>query len=272
MSLASDIFALYSFEPLDTRLMKLSARQEKIVALFRQHGSISVDSLASHFAVTSQTIRRDINALCDANVLRRHHGGAKLAAPGLNQPYEVRRVGNLEGKVRIGTAAGQLIPDGSSVLIGIGTTPEQVAVALIKHERLTIITNNLRAALALSMQPSHRIIVPGGQLRSPNPEILGVEADQLFRNHRADFGVYGVGGIDDDGTLLDYDRHEAASREALRDSCRSRILVVDASKFSRKPSVRGGHLTDQDILITDAEPPPQFDDMLRDRVRVVVAL
>lgn len=235
--------------------MELSERQTRIVALFRQHGEMSVDALAEHFGVATQTIRRDVNTLCDANVLRRYHGGARLMTPGTNQPYEVRRVRNLEGKLRIGLAAASRIPDGATVLLGIGTTPEQVALALAHHKRLTVITNNLRAALTLAAHSEHRVIVPGGELRSPNPEILGDEADRLFRAYRADFGIYSVGGIDDDGTLLDYDRQEAASREALRDASRCRILVADAYKFTRKPSVRGGQLADQQLVITDAPLP-----------------
>ncbi|CAN7148365.1 DeoR/GlpR family DNA-binding transcription regulator [Trinickia sp. LjRoot230] len=251
--------------------MSLSPRQEQIVTLFRQHGAMSVDDLAGRFEVAPQTIRRDINSLCEANVLRRTYGGAKLLTPGVNQPYAVRRVRNLEGKTRIGAAAAALVPDGSTVLIGIGTTPEQVALALAFRERLTIVTNNLRAALALATRSTHRIVMPGGQLREQNPDILGPEADRLFREYRADFGIYGVGGIDDDGALLDYDRHETASREALSSSCRQRILVADNWKFNRRPPVRRGRLTDQHMLVTDAQPPETIVQMIRDQVKLIVA-
>lgn len=254
--------------------MDLSERQTRIVALFRQRGEMSIDALAEHFGVATQTIRRDVNTLCDANVLRRNHGGARLLTPGVNQPYEVRRVRNLEGKIRIGTVAAARIPDGATVLLGIGTTPEQVAVALAtggQHKQLTVITNNLRAALVLAAAPGHRVIVPGGELRTPNPEILGDEADRLFRGYRADFGVYSVGGIDDDGTLLDYDRHEASSREALRSAARQCILVADADKFTRRPAVRGGHIDEQNLLVTDGPLPATLRPRLPEHLEVVVA-
>lgn len=251
--------------------MTLSTRQEKIATLFRQQGEMTIDSLASYFHVAPQTIRRDINALCDMNVLRRTHGGARLITQGANQPYELRRVRNLTGKARIGAAAAKLIPDGSTVLLGIGTTPEQVALALLTRQRLTVVTNNFRAALALAAQPGHRVIVPGGELRRQNPEILGSSADALFREYRADFGIYGVGGIDEDGTLLDYDRQEAASREALLSSCRVGILVADIWKFSRRPSVRHDNLLMQHTLITDDEPPASVRELIGDRVRLIVA-
>ncbi len=248
----------------------VSLRHNEIIALFRQHGFLSMEALAEHFAVTTQTIRRDINALCDADILRRRHGGAELILSARNQPYEMRRINNLQEKAEIGAAVAALIPNGCSVLIGIGTTPEQVALALAKHDHLTVITNNLRAALALSTNQNNQVIVPGGTLRFPNPEILGSDADKLFRNFRADFGIYGVGGVDTDGTLLDFDRMESSSRLALRESCRTQILVTDHSKFGRQAPVRGGHLSDPDILVTDRELPPTLAAMLAGNTRVVV--
>ena len=249
----------------------VSPRHNEIIALFRQHGFMTMEALAEHFVVTTQTIRRDINALCDADILRRRHGGAELIHTLRNPSYDQRRISNLEQKASIGAAVAKLIPNGCSVLIGIGTTPEQVALALAEHDHLTVITNNLRAALALSTRQTNQIIVPGGTLRFPNPEILGSEADKTFRSFRADFGIYGVGGIDTDGTLLDLDRMEASSRQALRESCRTRILVADHSKFGRQAPVRGGHLSDPDIFVTDQSVPSSVATMLGSQPRLVIA-
>lgn len=38
---------------------------------------------------------------------------------------------------------------GSSLFLGIGTTPHQIADQLVFHTGLTVVTNNLNAALAL---------------------------------------------------------------------------------------------------------------------------
>ena len=45
--------------------MDLTARQAEISDLLRQEEFITVESLADKFNVTTQTVRRDINALCD---------------------------------------------------------------------------------------------------------------------------------------------------------------------------------------------------------------
>ncbi|MBU0723915.1 MAG: DeoR/GlpR family DNA-binding transcription regulator [Alphaproteobacteria bacterium] len=233
--------------------MNLSSRQSDIIALIRHQGFQTIEALASHFQVTPQTIRRDVNNLCDANILRRRHGGAELLGV-TNASYESRRVTNLQAKRRIGAAVAALIPSHSSVLFGIGTTPEQVALAMGSQEDLTVITNNLNIATAMSANGSSRILLPGGTLRLPDRDLLGPQTEALFRSFRADFGVYGVGGIDLDGTLLDFDRDEVAAREAIRESCRTSILVADTSKIGRIAPAQGGFLWDADIIVMDSAP------------------
>jgi DeoR family glycerol-3-phosphate regulon repressor len=252
--------------------MNISDRQSDIVALIRERGFLTIEALATHFTVTPQTIRRDVNQLCDVNVLRRRHGGAELLLPHANSPYDTRRITNMSAKKRIGEAVAALIPNRVSVLIGIGTTPEQVAIALHGHDDLTVVTNNLNVAMALSVNRSNRVIIPGGKLRLPDRDLLGQEAEELFRSYRADFGIYGVGGIDRDGTLLDFDHAEVAAREAIRESCRQSILVADATKFDRKAPAQGGHIRDADIVVLDKVPDGGLGDLAAaDAFRIVLA-
>ncbi|WP_341668639.1 DeoR/GlpR family DNA-binding transcription regulator [Alcaligenes sp. SDU_A2] len=251
--------------------MNLSVRQSIIVDLLRAQGMVSVDGLATHFGVTPQTIRRDLNHLYEADLVRRRHGGAELNVTERNVSFQTRRITQLQGKARIGRAVAGLIPPGASVLLGFGTTPEQVALALADHQDLTVVTNNISAALALTHNLSHRVVLAGGQLRQPNPEILGPEAERLFNSFKADFGVSGVGGFDSDGALLDFDMAESDCHKALRGNCRVRILVLDHTKFGRRAPVRSGSLDDVDILVCDRAIPQPYREQIPDRVQVVIA-
>jgi DeoR family glycerol-3-phosphate regulon repressor len=254
--------------------MTITFRQQDIVDLARQGGFLSVETLAEHFCVTPQTIRRDINILCDANLLRRRRGGAEyVEAPRLNLAYDSRRIVHPTAKQTIGALVAGLIPNGASLSFGIGTTPEFVALAMQGHEDLTVITNNLNVAMALSVTASNRIIIPGGAMRLPDRDVLGPHVEEMYRNYRVDFGVFGVGGIEPDGTLVDFDRAEVLARSAMRESCRRSVLVADVSKFGRPAPARGGHLSDIDLLVLDAPPPPAFaalfdPDGLGARVRI----
>lgn len=233
----------------------ISARQTEIVERIRTNGFTSVESLADHFAVTPQTIRRDVNSLCDANLLRRRHGGAEYVdRPAVNLPYGSRRISNLQAKQAIGAYVATLIPNHASVSFGIGTTPEFVARAMAEHEDLTVVTNNVNVAVALSANPSNRIIMPGGVMRLPDLDFLGPQVEEMYRSYRVDFGIFGVGGIEPDGTFVDFDRTEVLARTALMESSRLSVLVADVSKFGRQAPASGGLLSDPDIIVLDALP------------------
>ena len=86
-----------------TRLsqMNLSQRHLDILEMAKQKGFLPTEEMSRVFNVTAQTIRRDINELCDKGLLRRYHGGAGLASSVQNVDYPTRRVLNHEEKIRI---------------------------------------------------------------------------------------------------------------------------------------------------------------------------
>jgi DeoR family glycerol-3-phosphate regulon repressor len=99
----------------------------------------------------------------------------------------------------------------------------------------------------------------GGTLRAFDRDIIGDTAERFFSGFKADFGIFGVGGIDEDGTLLDFHSGEVQARQAILANCRTALLVADASKFGRNATVRGGHLSDCHHFFTDKPLPPSLD-------------
>ncbi len=130
--------------------MYLSPRHEKILEVAKLEERVLVDDLAARFEVTPQTIRKDLNDLCEQRLLTRIHGGAELPSGVANFEYEDRRkIAALE-KTAIGKAAAALIPNESSLFINIGTTTEAVSEALLDHVGLMAITNNINVANRLA--------------------------------------------------------------------------------------------------------------------------
>jgi DeoR family glycerol-3-phosphate regulon repressor len=78
----------------------LSPRQGDILALARAQGRVGVDELAGRFSVTPQTIRKDLNELCDQRLLSRVHGGAVISSGVENVGYDARRFIAAEEKRR----------------------------------------------------------------------------------------------------------------------------------------------------------------------------
>lgn len=241
---------------------KKHRRLECIVDIVQERGIVSVGALADLLSVSTQTIRRDVNALCEGETLRRRHGHVELAHQPLNTPFDQRAVTNRAEKVCIAEAAASRIPDGSTLFVSIGSTPLAVAQALRKRKNLTVITNNLNAAMVLSEELSNRIIIAGGELRLPDRDVLGDEVLQLLSRYRVQFGIFGVAGVADDGSLLDFHLAEVRIRELIRQNSQSSMLLLDHSKFGRIAPAMGGEITDVDTVILDRRPDAHFDPLL----------
>ena len=234
--------------------MLLSSRQTEIVALAKEQGRVLVDDLATLFQVTPQTIRKDLNDLCDGKALTRIHGGALFPSGNENVKYEARRSIAATQKQAIGEAAAALIPDNSSLFINIGTTTEAVGEALADHKELMVITNNINVANRLRVFPSIEVVIAGGVVRGSDGGIVGEAAVDFIKQFKVDFAVIGVSAIDSDGALLDFDYREVKVAQAIIANARHVILVSDASKFERTAPVRIGHLSQVHTFITDCCP------------------
>ena len=239
----------------------LSPRQTEIMGLARHHGRVDVDELALQFAVTPQTIRKDINDLSDRGLLNRTHGGATYPSGVANYGYEARRLLAAEAKRIIGVRAASLIPDQASLIINIGTTTEQVAMALRRHMGLMVVTNNINAANILREIADAEVVITGGVVRHADGGVVGEAAVDFIRQFRVDYAVIGASAIDVDGTLLDFDFREVKVAQAIIETARETILVADAIKFSRKAPVRIGHLEQIDVFVNDDMPPPEIVDI-----------
>lgn len=139
--------------------MKQTQRHDAIIELVKKQGYVSTEELVEHFSVSPQTIRRDLNDLAEQNMILRHHGGAALPSSSVNTPWHDRKATQTEEKERIARKVAAQIPNGSTLFIDIGTTPEAVAHALLGHSNLRIVTNNLNVANTLMAKEDFRIIL-----------------------------------------------------------------------------------------------------------------
>ncbi len=171
--------------------MKQTQRHNGIIELVKQQGYVSTEELVEHFSVSPQTIRRDLNELAEQNLILRHHGGAALPSSSVNTPWHDRKATQTEEKERIARKVAEQIPNGSTLFIDIGTTPEAVAHALLNHSNLRIVTNNLNVANTLMVKEDFRIILAGGELRSRDGGIIGEATLDFISQFRLDFGILG---------------------------------------------------------------------------------
>jgi DeoR family transcriptional regulator, glycerol-3-phosphate regulon repressor len=245
--------------------MHLTPRQSQLLELVRAEGTLGIDRLADALNVTLQTVRRDVSALAEAQLLQRYHGGVRLPSSTTeNVAYQQRQQLNAEGKRRLAKAVAQAIPHHCSLLINLGTTTEAIAHELRHHQGLRVITNNLHVARILSANADCEVIVAGGVVRAHDQGIVGETTVDFIRQFRVDIGLIGISGIEADGSLRDFDLREVKVAQALIEHSRSVWLAADHTKFNRPAMVALAQLSQIDRLFTDAPPPEPFGQLLLD--------
>jgi DeoR family glycerol-3-phosphate regulon repressor len=257
--------------------MTPNPRQAGLLEEVRLQGTVSVETLASKFGVTLQTVRRDVQRLAEAGLVARYHGGVRVPSSTTeNIAYRQRQALLTDEKSRIAkavaTALAARFPQGCSLILNIGTTTEAIARELVNARNLRVITNNLNVAAILSDNPDCEVIVAGGVVRARDRGIVGEATVDFICQFKVDVGLIGISGIEADGTLRDFDYREVKVARAIIEQSRTVWLAADHSKFNRPAMVELARLAELDMLFTDAAPPPPFPSLLAEAgVQCIVA-
>lgn len=250
----------------------MSARDDAILALVRERGYVAIEELARLCGVTPQTMRRDLNRLAESGRLRRHHGGASAASSTANVAYAERRHELRREKQRIARAVSELIPDRASLFLAIGTTGEAIAAELARRAGLKVVTNSSAAALILNRAPGIEVFLTGGAMRKANHGLVGVTAVETVGQFRCDLAVMSCGGIEQDGTLVDFEHAEVMVMRAMIAHARGVLVAADHTKMHRPAAVRLAHLREVGTLVTDQRLPPRLAGIAAEcGTRVIVA-
>src|SRR5690606_10861785 len=130
--------------------MLAQERHKKIMEILKANQIVKVADLCSRFDVSIETVRRDLEHLEIEGKLKRVYGGAILNQKSSAEPsYHSRYIKNAEEKQIIGKRTSELISDGETLIIDLGTTTLEVARHLKNKKKLTVITNCISIAQEL---------------------------------------------------------------------------------------------------------------------------
>jgi DeoR family transcriptional regulator of aga operon len=235
---------------------------------------VTVDELVSHFEVSAVTIRGDLDALANAGVVVRSHGGAlkRVDAPE-DMPITVKETLHHPEKVRIAHAACHTIRDGETIMLDSGTTTAEIARQLkfLKLHSLNVITNALNIAFELANLPNVRVIMIGGILRQMSYSLCGPHAEQTLRLLHADRLFLAVDGLDPEIGLMTPDVLEAQLNAVMIQVSREVVVVADSTKFQRRSLSVIAKMDSVHKIITDEGVKPEMVAALRSRnIEVVI--
>ena len=251
--------------------MQSEERQVRITEYLQKVEFAALDELAERVGASVSTVRRDLITLEAAGGLRRTHGGARLMNPKSDEfIFTSRDTHQLVEKEAIGQACAALIPANQSIIMDAGTTVYHVARHL-QNKSLQIITNSLPVANLYSSAGPVEVVVTGGVIYPRLGVLVGPLAVEAFSRIHADVAIMSAGGITVDGItnshglLIDI-------QQAMIHAAQKVVFCLDHTKFGRQSLSPLCGLDLIDLLVTDADAPPDLLQTLRDHgVEVHVA-
>lgn len=239
-----------------------AGRKAELAAYVVEVGQVTVAKLASHFGVSTDTVRRDLDQLDSEGLLIRTHGGAISPAAGTkpDTELEVRLHVQAAAKEAIGKLAVGLVEDGAVIMLNGGTTTLALARHLPRHRNLTIATNNLRIPAEISPNVFRDLYIFGGPVRTVSQTTTGpismrVGPDAQDIEVRADIGFIGVGAVSAQGGYTTSNLGDAAMMAAMMQRSTRVAILADSSKFDRSLFARIATLEAADYFITNTTPP-----------------
>jgi DeoR family transcriptional regulator, aga operon transcriptional repressor len=233
-------------------------RRSQILDRLSRQGSVSVTALSRSLGCSEATLRRDLEAMARAGLVRRTHGGALLPEMDHTQrelrPRDKATLCAVE-KRAIGLAAARLVEPGDVVAFNGGTTTVQVARALRSAARLRVVTNSIGVATELAGQPSVEVTLTGGMVRG-SLELCGPLAEQSLRDFYVHIAFIGVDGLTARHGLTTYNQMEAHANRAIITRAERVVVVADHTKIGRVTMALIAPAQDIQTVITDAAAPP----------------
>lgn len=247
-------------------------RLSALVDLIVDRGAIRVDDAVAELGVSAATVRRDLDALADQQLISRTRGGARANASTGDVPMRYRAVVKPNEKTAIARACANLIKPGEVIGCNGGTTTTLVAYEIgvrisaedeFEENGITVVTNAVNIANDLVVRSRARVVVTGGVVRSRSYELIGPLADLVLPAINIDTLFLGINGLDPQAAIYANHEGEAAINAALVRAARRVVVVADSSKLTHPAFALIASIEAVDTLVTDSGADPEIVRKLR---------
>jgi len=213
----------------------VQGRRERLARLLRANGYLPLVEVCQRLGVSQATARRDLVALAADKAIIRTYGGAISEYDEGFASFRDRQRSHRAAKMRIAQAALGLLKPGSTCFLDAGTTIHLLAEAIAEADirPLTIVTNNLPVAEALSDAKGVEVDLVAGRYAARQRVLLGAKAQRSVTLWQFDAAFLSAEGMNEEG-LWNSQADVVALQRAVAEMAPMVAFCIDASKVGER--------------------------------------
>ncbi|NMM54729.1 DeoR/GlpR family DNA-binding transcription regulator [Paenibacillus aquistagni] len=231
--------------------MLIAERLQYIVAAVNDRGSVRVSELSVECGVTEETIRRDLDRLESEGKLLRSHGGAVSVKEDQTEiPFSIRESEHADLKRLMAEEAVACIKEHDRILLDASTTAWYMA-KLLPDMALTVITNSIQVAMAVSQKEKVQLISTGGVLLPRSLSYVGPLAERSLDLYHVDKAFLSSKGVHLKRGISESNEMQAMIKRKMISISDETYVLADHSKFGVQSLTQVAAWSDIHHLITD---------------------
>lgn len=237
--------------------LSMRDRRDAITELILEHRSALAADLAQMFDVSLMTIHRDLDALADAGLVTRFHGGASALR---NERYEpdvnYRLKLSMRAKREIAAAAVEHFVDPEmSLLLDDSTSSLAVAQRLGEVTPVTVLTSFLEIINSVARVEGVQLIALGGEYNPTNNSFHGAGFIAALEQLQADVLFASSAAMNANG-VFHQEAEVHATKRAMMARADRKILLMDRTKLGHSALHRISSLDAWDAIVVDSAADP----------------
>lgn len=227
-------------------------RRELIMRHLRKHPVLSMHQLTELLGCSHMTVRRDVAALEESGRVYAIPGGVRIASHLATEPsHDAKAVTEQPQKQAIAARAAHLLKPGMTVYLDAGTTTAALVPHVAALSGMTVITNDLRIALALSASPHVAALHTGGTLDPSNGSSVGPLAAATLRQLVVDIAFLSTSSWDLERGVTTPSAPKVEVKRAAMAVASQRVLVGTSAKYGTYGTYRVATLNEFELVVTD---------------------
>jgi DeoR family glycerol-3-phosphate regulon repressor len=243
-----------------------ASRRARLLEILERDGAIRLETAAAELQVSVMTVRRDIQDLDADGLVRRVRGGAVSIV--LPRAFGDRAATRASAKSAVARKAESLVPSAGAIGVDASTTSASL-LAIIRPERLLVVTNSVDNAAIARVRPGVRAVLVGGELEQQTGSLVGPTAEQTARSFAYDVFFTSASAVDATAGTMEVSLEEAAVKQAFAARGRQTVVLADSSKLGQQALALALDWSAIDALVTELDPTDDRLDAFRSLVEIL---